>query len=132
MKYSFSQCPACNSKNIDLCEAGYLYNMKPFKCLECGSDFEKSEQLRFAVNYFMWGLFILSYSSSSLSKLLGDSFYTIVGILFFIVSWGYIIYVALNKQYAVWSSNSLRRKVINYGSELSFVVLGVIFIYAET
>jgi len=136
MKFSLAiRCPVCRSKNITMPDSWmtWLYSVKPMKCEDCAALFEASIVTRlFLWIYMTFILFFVAYSEliegffgKNISGLI---VITVISSFFILPIIGVIIEVFKPWQYTLWDESHLKRKIINYGSELSMVIYGVYFV----
>ncbi len=135
MKFSIGiKCPVCQSKDITMPNSWmtWLYSVKPIKCDDCSALFEASIVTRL----FLWVNITLILIFATHSEIVegyfgkaiaGQIAITLISSFFILPVIGAIIEVFKPWQYTLWNDFHLKRKIINYGSELSMIIYGIYF-----
>lgn len=130
------KCPSCKSTNIIVPRTFLfaLYSEKPFVCQDCETEFEVSAFTRLGVWVFLSSIFLFSIFSDDLLSLfekdtLQVMMLSLIGFLFLSVAFGVMLEVFHPWQYVIWRGSNTKRKIINYGCELSFYVYSCYFIF---
>ena len=129
MKTSGSKCPKCNSFDIELPNDifGPVFTMKPIICKKCHFQFEHSERSRYSFIIFFASMFVTAMIGKQIKEYLGsDKALSLLGsvILLALINW---FYSMSRYPYQAWSSDTLKRKVINYGIIISIVIMAIVF-----
>jgi len=130
------KCPSCKSTSIVIPQSFMfaVYSVKPITCLDCDVQFEASLYTRLGIWIFLSSIFLFSiYSDDLLSffeiETLQVMMLSLIGFLFLSVVFGVMLEFFHSWQYVIWRGSNTKRKIINYGCELSFYVYSCYFIF---
>ena len=131
MKNPFApKCPICRSSDLKYPDGFMLpiYVMKPIECSACGAKLEHNIAHRIGLWVFMCSLFLFAMTQKFFkSEAVGLIFLVYLALTFSVLVVGAVAELFRPRQFTLWSCRNKQRAVVNYGSLISFLVLGVIF-----
>jgi len=129
------KCPACRTQNITMPNSWmtWLYSVKPIECNDCATLFEASIVTRLFLWVYMTFILLFATYSELVEGFFGKNIsglivITVISSFFILPIIGVIIEAFKPWQYTLWDESHLKRKVINYGSELSIIIYGIYFV----